>query len=73
MQSPLVIVPFVHGATEAGRLIDASARPIASVLEPEVAVEHGIFRDAVVVAGLDRGAAGVLFAAWWGGGGVLLT
>ena len=76
MPSPLVLVPTADGAIEAARLIDAAGIPIASVLEPGAGVEPDIFRDAVVLAALEHeggAVAGVLFAARWGGGGVMLT
>lgn len=76
MPSPLVLVPTADGAIEAARLIDAAGIPIASVLEPGAGVEPGIFRDAVVLTALEHeggAVAGVLFAARWGGGGVMLT
>ena len=59
---------------EVARLIDSAATPLASILEPAARLGHGAFRDAVVGAALQRaGVAGVLFAARWGGSGVMLT
>ncbi len=72
----LVIVPFAGDSMEAARLIDAEAAPIASVLEPTANVEPGAFRDSVVGAAFEHEGgtvAGVLFAARWGGSGVMLT
>ena len=76
MQSPLVFVPTAENVAEVARLIDATGIPLASVLEPGAGVEPGIFRDAVVLTALEHeggAVAGVLFAARWGGGGVMLT
>ena len=72
--TPLTIVPHPTEHPEAARLIDATATPFASVLDPEDGIEPTAFRDAVVVAALEQETvAGVLFAARWGGGGVMLT
>lgn len=76
MQSLLVIVPCTEVAHEAARLVDVDAAPLASVLEPVSDIELAAFRDAVVGAALEHESgvvAGVLFAARWGGGGVMLT
>lgn len=76
MPSQLVLVPTADGVIEAARLIDAAGIPIASVLEPGAGVEPGIFHDAVVLTALEHeggAVAGVLFAARWGGGRVILT
>ena len=76
MQSPLVVVPFTEDATEAARLIDVAALPLASILDPGPTLETERFRDAVLYLATEhKGApvAGVLFAARWGGGGVMLT
>ncbi len=76
MQMPLTIVPFAEGPSEAARLTDVDANPLASILEPAATVAPDVFRDAVVSAALaydGGGVAGVLFAPRWGGGGVMLT
>jgi len=74
---PPVVAPFVAGAPEAARLIDAEARPLASIPEPARPTSVSAFREAALAAAFDHegGAdvAGVLFASRWGGGGVLLT
>jgi hypothetical protein len=80
MAAALVIVPFTEGIAEAARLVDAQARPLASILDPGQAMEPSAFRAAVLAAALkhhEREAgepiAGILFATRWGGGGVMLT
>ena len=75
--APLAVVPFVAGAAEAARLIDAEARPLASIPEPARLTPVSTFREAALAAAFahEGGAdvAGVLFASRWGGGGVPLT
>ena len=80
MDHPLTVVPFTDGAAEAARLIDAEAAPVASVLDPGGMMATEVFREAVLVAALDRNeratgelVAGVIYAARWGGGGVVIT
>lgn len=76
MRPPLVVVPFTGDADEAARLIDAAALPLASVLDPGPTIDAERFRDAALHLAIEHeGApvAGILFAARWGGGGVMLT
>ena len=75
--APLVVVPFVEDGPEAARLIDAEARPLASIPDPDGTTPVRAFREAALAAAFDHDGgtdvAGVLFASRWGGGGVLLT
>ena len=75
--APLVVVPFVAGTPEAARLIDAEARPLASIPDPAGGMPASAFREAALAAALDHvggtDVAGVLFASRWGGGGIMLT
>ena len=74
-KEPLLVVSSpAEGPTEAARMIDVYAAPIASILEPAEVIAPAAFRHAVLDAALEQeGVAGVLFAARWGGGGVMLT
>ena len=76
VDAPLVVVPYVAGALEAARLIDAEARPLASIPDPAGAMSASAFRAAALPAALhfdEAPVAGILFASRWGGGGVMLT
>lgn len=75
--TPLVVAPYVAGDPGAARLIDAEARPLASIPDPAGGMPVSAFREAALAAAFDHAGgtdvAGVLFASRWGGGGVLLT
>jgi len=75
--APLVVVPFVEDGPEAARLIDAEARPLASIPDPAGPTSTSAFREDALAVAFDHDGdtevAGVLFASRWGGGGVLLT
>ena len=75
--APLVVAPYVAGVPEAARLIDAEARPLASIADPARPTSVGEFREAARAAAFDHGGgddvAGILFASRWGSGGVMLT
>ena len=67
--------PNIEG-DPAAVMIDADATPLASIPDPADEMAVARFRDAAVDQALahEGGAvAGVLFAARWGGSGVMLT
>jgi len=74
METSLTLAPYTESANEDARLIDAGAAPLVSIIEPPEGTEPAAFRDAVLTVALERAnVAGVLFAARWGGGGVMIT